>query len=302
MKIIKATDPIPVEHPVFLIFGQPGICKSSLAYSCKDPLLLDFDNGAHRAVNRRDTLKIDSWTDVDELMADGSVLDGYSTLVVDTAGRCLDVLTARLAERDPKKFPGGVPGLQGYGVLKGAFRAWLGQLRLKGKDVLLVAHDKEEKDGDTTIVRPDLVGASQGEVLKCADFVGYVSMNGRDRVLDFNPTSRWFGKNPAGWQPFKVPAIGKAQDFMADLFDQGRVALGAISEASAGIAQTVEIWRAKFEALTTADALNAEMPLVKAIEHKAVQPQVAKLLMDRGAALQFEFDAKAKVFRQPVAA
>lgn len=53
MKIIKGVDTIPVEHPVFLIFGQPGICKSSLGYSTKDGLTLDFDKGAHRAANRR---------------------------------------------------------------------------------------------------------------------------------------------------------------------------------------------------------------------------------------------------------
>ena len=36
MKIVKATEPITVEHPVFLIFGQPGIGKSSLGYSAAD--------------------------------------------------------------------------------------------------------------------------------------------------------------------------------------------------------------------------------------------------------------------------
>src|SRR6185436_7319991 len=41
MKIIKATEPITVEHPVFLIFGQPGICKSSLGYSTKDGFTVD---------------------------------------------------------------------------------------------------------------------------------------------------------------------------------------------------------------------------------------------------------------------
>jgi hypothetical protein len=69
MRIIKATDSIPVDHPVFMIFGQPGIGKSSLGYSCKDVLALDFDKGAHRAANRRDTLVIDTWKDIEDLMA-----------------------------------------------------------------------------------------------------------------------------------------------------------------------------------------------------------------------------------------
>jgi hypothetical protein len=281
MTIIKGTEPITVDHPVILLFGQPGICKSSLGYSAKDPLLLDFDKGAHRAANRRDTLVINSWTDVKELMESADQLDPYGTLTVDTVGRCLDVMTAHIAATDPKKAPGGNLSQQGWGVLKTNFRTWIANLRTKGKDVLLIAHDKEDKDGDTRIVRPDIVGGSYGEVMKVADFVGYVYMNGRDRVLDFNPTDRWIGKNPGGWAPFPVPPVGKAQSFMAELFDKGREALGAISEESAQITQQMNFWREKLAGLTTADDLTAQGPFIKAIVQPMVHAQVKALLVER---------------------
>lgn len=291
MRIIRATDAIPVDHPVFLLFGQPGICKSSLGYSLKDPLLLDFDRGAHRAANRRDTLLIDDWKDVAELMDSADALDPYASLTVDTVGRCLDVITAHIASTDPRKAPGGNLSQQGWGVLKNTFRTWTSNLRAKGKDVLLIAHDKEDKDGDTRIVRPDIVGGSYSEVMKVADFVGYLYMNGRDRMLDFNPTDRWIGKNPAGWQPFKVPPVAKAQDFMAELFDLGRAALGQISEASAQVAAQVETWRVKLDALTTPAELNDQMPIIKTLA-PVLQVQAAKLLMDRGKALGLPFKNK----------
>lgn len=291
MRIIKATDAIPVEHPVFLVFGQPGICKTSLAYSCKDPLLRDYDKGAHRAANRRDTLVIDAWKDVTESNT-ADALDPYATVVEDTVGRCLDFITADIAATDPKKAPGGNLSQQGWGVLKNRFRQHVATLRSLGKDVLLIAHDKEDKDGETRIVRPDIVGGSYGEVMKSADFVGYVYMSGKDRVLDFNPTDRWVGKNPAGWAPFKVPPPEKAQDFMADLFNRGRQALGAISEASAKIAQQVDDWRSNIETFTTPEEHTkaiAEMNKLLPV----VQPQVKRLLADRAKTLGFEFD-KAK--------
>lgn len=301
MKIIKGTETIPVEHPVFMIFGQPGIGKSSIGYSAKDPLTLDFDRGAHRAANRRDTLVIDTWGDVAELMAKPDQIAGYSTIVVDTVGRCLDLITADIAATDPKKAPGGNLSQQGWGVLKNRFRQWTAQLRALGKDVLLVAHDKEDKDGDTRIVRPDIVGGSYGEVMKVADFCGYLYMSGKDRVLDFNPTDRWIGKNPAGWDPFKVPPVAKAQSFMVDLFDQGRAALGEISDESAQILQQVEDWRTKIANLTTAAECNTA-----AAEIKALQPilafQLAKVLMDHAKAKGLPFDTKAKTFMEPVAA
>jgi hypothetical protein len=298
MRIIKATDSIPVDHPVFLIFGQPGICKSSLGYSTTAPLLLDFDKGAHRAANRRDSLVIDTWKDVIELMESPDALTPYASLTVDTVGRALDVMTAHIAATDPKKAPGGNLSQQGWGVLKNTFRTWTANLRTKGKDVLLIAHDKEDKDGDIRIVRPDIVGGSYGEVMKVADFVGYAYMNGRDRMLDFNPTDRWVGKNPAGWAPFKIPPVAKAGDFMAELFEMGRAALGAISEESAQVMQQVGTWRETLSALTTPAQLNEQMPVIKAIASPLVQAQAAKLLMDHGAALGLPFDAKAKQFTE----
>jgi hypothetical protein len=301
VRIIKATDSIPVDHPVFMIFGQPGIGKSSLAYSCKDVLALDFDKGAHRAANRRDTLVIDSWKDVEELMATPDGLDGYHALAVDTVGRCLDVLTAHLARQDPKKFPGGVPGLQGWGALKNHFRQWIAALRGLGKDVLLVAHDKEDKDGDTRIVRPDIVGGSYAEVMKVADFVGYLQMSGKDRVLDFNPTDRWIGKNPAGWAPFRLPPAAKSTEFLADLFAKGRAALGALSDESAALMRQVETWRETIAGYTTAAQYSAAVPLVSAIDVPVVQAQVRKVLWDAAQAKGLTFDKTAKTFTEPAA-
>jgi hypothetical protein len=295
VKIIRSTESIPVAHPVFMIFGQPGICKTSLAYSAKGTLLLDFDRGAHRAANRGDTLVIDSWADVEELMRSEETLKQYETLAVDTVGRCLDVLTAHLAKQDPKKFPGGVPGLQGWGALKNTFRSWIAALRNLGLDVLLIAHDKEDKDGDTRIVRPDIAGGSYAEVMKVADFVGYVQMSGRDRVLDFNPTDRWIGKNPAGWAPWKIPPVGKAQTFLAELYVSGREALGNMSEESAKVAQQVEDWKAQIGTFTTADECNKAIVEIKKLPAISM-PQASKVLMDHALATGIKFDKGKKCF------
>lgn len=301
MRIIKATESIPVEHPVFMIFGQPGICKSSLGYSAKDPLVLDFDKGAHRAANRRDTLAIDTWADVQELMTDAAVLAPYGSVVVDTVGRCLDVMTVAIIAENMKMGRDGNLTMQGWGVLKGRFRTWVSQLRALGKDVILIAHDKEDKDGDTRVVRPEISGGSYGEVMKVADFVGYVYMNGKDRVLDFNPTDRWIGKNPAGWKAFAVPPVEKATTVLADLFDKGRAALGSISEGSSKIAQAVDDWRSAIASYTTLEECNRAIDEIKKLATVA-QPQVKKLLMERATFLKFTYDPNVKGFVELVAA
>jgi hypothetical protein len=300
VKIIRATDVMEVSHPVFLIFGQPGIGKTSLAYSTHQPLLLDFDQGAHRAVNRKDTLSITTWADVVELMTNPQALKPYSTIVPDTVGRCLDVMTADIIRESPKLGPNGNLSQQGWGTLKNRFRQWTSSLRALGKDVLLVAHDKEDKDGDTRVVRPDIVGGSFGEVMKVADFVGYCYMSGKDRVLDFNPTDRWLGKNPANWAPFKLPPAAKAQEFLADLFNQGRAALGQISERSAQITSQVEEWRAAIEAFTTVEEVNRTITPILQLPPMVSAP-VGTLLKARAKALGLVWNPTAKAFAVPVA-
>ena len=301
MKIIKATETILVEHPVFCWFGQPGVCKTSLGYSTHDPLLLDFDAGAHRAANRRDTLKIEKWADVVELMENRAALDPYSTIVADTVGRCLDLMTADIIEQTPKLGPNGTLSQQGWGVLKTRFRAWIAHLRTLGKDVALIAHDKEDKDGDVRVVRPDIVGGSYGEVMKVSDFVGYLYMNGKSRVLDFNPTDRWVGKNPAAWNPLLVPSVEQAQTFMAGLFEQGRQALGTISEASAKVTQQVDDWRLAIDEYTNATDCTRSLADIAKLP-AVVSPQIKRLLMDRSKVLHLTFDTKKKAFvAEPVA-
>lgn len=294
--IVKGIEPITVEHPLFLIFGQPGLGKSTLGYSAKDPLLLDFDAGSHRAANRRDTALIRSWADVADLQARPDILAPYQTIIVDTMGRFVDLLSADIAATDPKKTRGGGElNQQGWGTLKTRARQWLTTIRGLGKDVVLLAHDKEDKDGDTRIVRPDVAGGSLGEILKLADFIGYYQMVGRDRVLDFSPTDRWFGKNPAGWAPIRVPPVGQATRVLADLIDRGREALGTISEASAAVLAQVEEWRRAIEAYTTPEECNRAIPEVKRLG-LLIAPQVSKILIDHAAARGIAFDRAAKQF------
>ena len=85
LKILSASEPLPVEQLVVAIYGQPGIGKTTLAFTAEAPLLLDFDKGAYRAVGRKDTVQIESWPDVTNITE--ADLAPYKTVIVDTAGR-----------------------------------------------------------------------------------------------------------------------------------------------------------------------------------------------------------------------
>lgn len=282
-------------------YGPPGVGKTTLGYSAPEPLLLDFDAGAHRAVNRRDTLMIDAWSDVAEIMADPSILGPYQTIVVDTVGRCLDVMTADILDSTPKLGRDGTLTQQGWGALKTRFRTWMAQLRGLQKHVVLLAHEREDKDGDSRLVRPDIVGGSYAEVLKIADFVGYLYVSGRQRLLDFTPTDRSVGKSPGGWKPLAVPPVDQSDDVLERLLHMGREALGLVSARHRHALEAVGAWKTAIAQYATPEDFGSALESLAQLS-PVVRAQVRKLLWARAQELGLEFDRQSKTFRVPVPA
>jgi hypothetical protein len=120
-------------------------------------------------------------------------------------------------------------------------------------------------------------------------------MSGRDRILDFNPTDRWIGKNPGQWAPFKVPPPGKAQNFLAELFDEGRKALGRIGAASADVAQQVIDWRANIQTFSRAEEFNRAIPIIKDLS-AILRSQVSDILMAAAREKAIPFDSNTRSF------
>src|SRR6478736_4235744 len=164
LRIIRPHEPIEVHTLVTCIYAVPGLGRTTLGFSIPDGLMLDADDGAHRAKNRRDVVQVKTWADVEGISADD--MAPYSTLILDTVGRMLDVLTVQVIADNPKHGFGGVLNLQGWGALKGRFIAWLKHVRSFGKDVVFLCHSDEQKDGDETKERLDIQGGSKNEIYK----------------------------------------------------------------------------------------------------------------------------------------
>jgi hypothetical protein len=244
---IEETEAIQVKSLAVLLYGAPGISKTSIGNTADDPLCLDFDEGAHRSFNRKPTMRFDSWPDVE---AAWEKINGRKTVVVDTIGRALDMLSLTLVAENSKwgTRAGGLT-IQGYGALGSRFAMWNNLLRAEGKDRVYLAHEKEEKDGDDRYWRPEIVGKSYTEAMKCSDIVGYIFRDRQNkRWIDFNPTDRHLGKNPAAWPIVAVPELADARQFLAGLLVDAKAKIGQISAEGAAIVALVSEWQKKLDA------------------------------------------------------
>ncbi len=295
LRIIRSTDPITVTRLNVCIYAAPGLGKTSISFTADKPLLLDFDRGAHRSANRKDTVQVERWEDVAHITADD--LADFNTVVVDTAGRALDTLTPDIIRRNPKMGRGGSLTLQGFGQLKSEFVAWLKHLNSLGKDVVLIAHMDEQRNGDEIIERLDVQGGSKGEIYKAADAMGRLSIRDGKRMLNFSPTDASFGKNPGQLEPLEVPHPERDPQFLARVIQQIKDRLNAMTEEQREAQAALEKWRERTTAAEDVTAINALLP-----EAKGGSQAMKVLLNDRAAALDLTFDSKAGQYAAPKAA
>jgi hypothetical protein len=290
LKIVPAAEPIRVEQVVVTIYAVPGVGKTSLGFSADAPLLFDMDRGAYRSGYRKDSVQPVTWDDVAGVTAED--VKPYKTLVMDTAGRGLDLLAADIIRQNPKMGRGGALTLQGYGELKSRFTGFLKLIRGFGLDVVLVAHSDEKMQGDELIERIDMQGASKQEVYKSSDAMARLAFVGGKRVLSFSPTDTSFGKDPAGFGRIEYDLTTKP-NFLGDTIRRLKESLNAMSEDQKAAVEAAERraleWDAQVGLARTAEDFDALIPEAKNATEK-------RGLVARADGRGFAFDKKAGRF------
>lgn len=260
LNIVTSAQPLTIEHLIVFIYGDPGVWKTSLAFTAKNPILFDFDKGAYRASNRKDTVQIQSWQEVANI--NPSDLQGYDTIIIDTAGRVLDMISDDL-KRDAKNIRRGSNELsmQGYGKLGSQFTSWLKSLRNMGKDIVILAHAAEDKDGDNIIKRPDMVGGSKKEVYKIADMMGYMTVqqgvNGAERVLSFAPSPNYLAKDSGQIGNITLQPMANRPDQLADIIQGTKDHINTLTAEQARYQKELDDMRAELMEVKTVEELNA---------------------------------------------
>lgn len=274
-----------------LIAGYPGIGKSTLALSAPKPLYIDVDLSAER-INREVLNMAEGVTqplDYKELRQDlgigcaetelAAIKDSLSTcqtIVVDTGGKLLTIMGQYGRSIEPKYGQrDGSLSLKGYGWLGKEFQRFLDHCIYQlNKNIVIVFHTIEEKDGDDTKLRIKAEGSSKNSVWEVMDLGGFMEMRGAQRTIGFSNCERYFAKGTRGIHGvFPIPELTEntPNDFLTKLFAKYNAISAKETELAAERQKAYEAamaeGRAIIDTITDTDTANAAMPKIKAIKH-----------------------------------
>lgn len=210
-----------------LIAGFPGIGKTTLALSAPKPLHIDVDRGVDRvqAKNRCDFIQPNSY---EELLEDlKSDLSDYETLVFDTGGKLLDLMKPFIIRQDSKngQKDGQTLSIKGYGAVGKEFQRLMDYAFYQlNKNVVVIFHAKEDKDGEATKLRILVEGSTKDNVWQPMDLGGFMEMSNNQRTIGFSNCERYFAKGTHGISGvIGLPNLEDQSipnDFLTNLFKQ----------------------------------------------------------------------------------
>lgn len=297
MPEIKANEPLPERPVVIVIYGDPGIGKTSLFNTSEDPYLIDFDRGVSRSIMRKDTLAPDNWEEVQEFEKQGK-FKNRKTVGIDTAKACLDdYLMSYVVKKD---FKNQKNKQAAYGALGDEFKIFVNNRRSDRADLVIIAHSKDKEDGDFTRKVPDVTGGSYQLLLRIADQIGFITMRNNKRTIIFEPTDISIGKNVARLPLIEIPEEGtpELKTFMADIIRRVKSSITSLSESQQEALQKSERFQKEVEAATTADDLNLIIGPVQELP-KILKDQVNQVISARAKALGFKYNKAIAGFEAP---
>jgi hypothetical protein len=273
-----------------LIAGYPGIGKSTLALSAPNPLHIDVDFGIDRIEPRyrKAYIQPSSYDEILEDLTPENVKD-FDTLVFDTGGKLISLMSLWAIKKDLKYGQrDGSLSLKGYGFVGKEFVRLMDYCFYElQKNIVIVFHATEEKDGDNTRLRIKVEGQTKNNVWEPMDLGGFVEMYGNDRTIGFSNCERYFAKGTRGISGVrKIPALTPTSpnDFLTKLFAQYNAISAEELAKNAADQEAYEAamaeGRAVVEAITDADTANAAMPKIKAIKHSLTSEKEVGVLFN----------------------
>lgn len=278
-----------------ILYGSPGIGKTTLALSAPDPVLIDFDRGMSRVRSQHRKPAIFCQTYEDVLKDLGSPdMQKFQTVVVDTGGSFITFLQDWAMRDNPaqNRQKNGAISLKGFGAVKQEFIRFTNYVKdTLNKNLIYVFHSIEQSDKDgNPQQRLMCEGAAKNIVWTPCDFGGYLQMIGDKRVICFSPEQEFFAKGCHGIKGhIAVPDLGPtdANDFITRLFEQAKSNIAAEAEEFAPVKEQYDRVMATVhqivDSVVDIETANRAAKDLPALAHALTSKKEASALLDEKA-------------------
>lgn len=274
-----------------ILYGAPGLGKTTLALSAPSPILIDFDHGVSRvkAYHRKPTMVCRTYEEVLSDIECPEVAEA-KTIIIDTGGSFVTYLQDWAMRTNPaqNRQKNGALSLKGFGAVKQEFQRFTNHVRdVLRKNIIYVFHSDEQKDKDGNPIQRLLCeGAVRNIVWQPCDFGGYIQMIGNRRVISFTPETEFFAKGCYGIEGAReIPTLAPtdANDFLTRLFDEARANIEADNEAFAPMREQYDAAMSAvsdiLSTITDADTAMQAASAISSLNHALTSLKEARALL-----------------------
>lgn len=290
-----------------IVYGAPGVGKTTIASSAPNPIVIDLDKGIRRvkAEHRPVFSRVNTY---EELMADlqSPEFQQFETIVIDTGGALISLLQEYVMRKDPvNKTKGGTISQKGFGAVKAEFVRLINWLKTSlNKNIIFVFHAVEEKNKDGAAVQRLLCeGSAKNIVWQPCDFGAYLFKNGDKTVAAFSPTDEYFAKGCYGITGImEVPfGDGVKNDFLTRLFEKANKTLAEESEffkeEKATYDEAMEKGKELIEAIDTPDKAMKVGEDIKKLHHSLTSlAELRQIWKDKIKSLGYVWNSEKKAY------
>ena len=303
MKAFKTSEPMHVDSVLGMIYGEPGVGKTTLACSADKPLLVDFDKGANIPF-RGDTVAVSSWDEVENELMEYVGTNDYKTVIWDTVDTAREYLKEYLIEQDKqngnKERYGRDPRRLAVGM-QDRMLPLVNKYKRSGINLILLAHVDEKEVNEVTQKRPLLSGKMGRELMNKCDYIAHLGWNNKTRVLMFNPSDVAYAKNRGNLEDYAINdfVVGKKNNDMALIIGMILKNMNSFHEAHAEVANKVGVYQLEIDQLTVENFNNwfkEDLPEIERTEDKMVYEPIKKYLGTRAKELKLSYDKATKEF------
>lgn len=294
-----------------ILYGSPGVGKTTLALSAPEPILIDFDRGISRvkAYHRRPTIVCSTYEEALKDIESPEIAD-FETIIIDAGGSFVSFLQDWAMRTNPavNRQKNGALSLKGFGAVKAEFLRFTNLLRdVVNKNVIYVFHSEEQRDKDGNPQQRLLCeGAARNLVWQPCDFGGFVQMIGDNRVISFSPTQEYFAKGCYGIEgQFVIPTVGPndKNDFLTALFARAHKNINdealSFAPVKAGYEKAMAKSKAIINAVKSVADANVAVKTVLNLDHALTSKKEASaLLAAKATELGFVYDKGTKKYRE----